>query len=244
MYKDVSKFPKSALLITICGLVTFFLFCLGADFGSSMGYIALLSQLLLFTGFVLGILSLFYLFLNRNSLCGYRYAIIAIVLSGPFFLTNCLIYQSAMRRKEIGFEHRMRRVYKTIQAYSEDNNGLLPDGSSWCDILLQYDNDLPKNIFQQYFFREMGLEGECQMAFNKNLSNKLLSEIPEDTVILFESDGDWNLSGDKHLLENGSYQYSNIILVNGMHVRYSPKDKKYVYVEDKQLVYKKLRWGE
>ena len=44
-------------------------------------------------------------------------------------------------------------------------------------------------------------KGICHFAFNKNLSMVDINSVPNDVVMLFEANGDWNLNGDVELLE-------------------------------------------
>ena len=65
--------------------------------------------------------------------------------------------------------------------------------------------NLPKDnytfTYPDKFSYAFNFKGECQFAFNKNLSGMKLEDIPEDTVLLFEADGDWNLNGTSELLK-------------------------------------------
>jgi hypothetical protein len=57
-------------------------------------------------------------------------------------------------------------------------------------------------------------EGICNYAFNRNLSGLRLDNIPYNTVLIFESEGNWNLSGTEELF------------------RKTPKKRQYVYIYD------------
>jgi uncharacterized membrane protein YuzA (DUF378 family) len=91
----------------------------------------------------------------------------------------------------VGFEE----VRQAVIAYSNDNGGRLPDADQWQDQVAPYyakgaKDDIP-------FAQRMSAEGDwgCKsgesmtgMAFNSELSGKLLSDIkdPRGTVLLFE----------------------------------------------------------
>ncbi|MFA5553672.1 MAG: hypothetical protein WCZ89_07835 [Phycisphaerae bacterium] len=123
-----------------------------------------------------------------------------------------------------------------IHNYTRDNNSLLPTADNWCDVLIQYDKNLSKEIFMH-----PRLEGVA-IAFNKKLSGLSLEVIPKDTVLLFEAQGGLNLSGGKELVKTPNLNYSTvyILLINGKIEQY------WVNYIDGQMSYKKtvdsLRW--
>ena len=107
--------------------------------------------------------------------------------------------------------------------YANDNNGILPNANNWCDALSNYHKGIKREDFQH-----PDTDGfECDYAFNKNVSEKKLSELPENTIILFESSGKWNLNGDYKLLENSTKRiyFINVILADGTMQVYSLKSK-------------------
>ena len=80
--------------------------------------------------------------------------------------------------------HSIISMNDSFKKYAADNDGLLPDAETWCDDLILCGCAGPES-----FLFEGGdvLNGESAFAFNSNLSGKKLSDIPPDTVLLFET---------------------------------------------------------
>ena len=123
-----------------------------------------------------------------------------------------------------------------MKAYAGENEGRYPDPNQWCDLLLQRtDIDADRFLCRaiKWRWRRQVLpwpipknEG-CYYAMNPNCE----PNSPDDTVLLFEIAGGWNISGGAELmavenhrgsggsvLVNGGYA-----MANGMHGRVEPE---------------------
>ena len=81
--------------------------------------------------------------------------------------------------------------------YADDNKDLFPAGTNWCDTLGPYIKSA------QIFHCPQGKPGQrCHYAFNARLAGHELKDVqaPAQTVLIFETDGGWNLAGGRELL--------------------------------------------
>jgi hypothetical protein len=164
----------------------------------------LAAMLFSYLAFLLGIVSIIVIAFNRNKLKGVREASLAIVLSIPFLLvTASAIYVNrgrAEQRKILDGQ----QIGKFLIQYAKDHSDELPDANHWCDFLIEYHKRFPKDRFRydptKYRFKyDSSKEGVCNYAFNKNLSDVRLNDILYNAVLVFESKGEWNLSGTEEL---------------------------------------------
>jgi hypothetical protein len=170
--------------------------------------------------FLLGIAALIAIAFNRKKLRGTRYALYAILLSIPFLLITAggiCVARGRVEQAKIGYG---RQISETLIRYAKDHNDYLPDANQWCDLLIEYHRQLPKDRFkydpEKYRFKyDSSKEGVCNYAFNRSLSGLRLDNIPYKTVLVFESKGKWNLSGTEELF------------------RKTPKKRQYVYIYTK-----------
>ncbi|MDD5135509.1 MAG: hypothetical protein PHP01_08880 [Phycisphaerae bacterium] len=129
------------------------------------------------------------------------FPIISFVLSFLLFAILFTMCVHANYRKYYSNKYtplgNLNMLSSALVAYAESNQGFLPDAKSWCDELLLFDPNLSKINFQSP--RDFN-NCECDFAFNVNLSGRNLSNMPPDIVLLFESCGNWNLSGADNLL--------------------------------------------
>lgn len=209
--KKTSRLAKSALTCVLLAGI-----CLLLYFLAPLRCWTPLIMLLFIVGLLLGVISLFVIAIRRRCSRGWGYAILAIVLALP---ANCFFYGAhnvvrnrAERAKVLKAYPNLALLGKALFAYAEDNGGYLPDANQWCDLLLSCNRRVTKESFRHPQHRELNL-GICNFAFNKNLSGVHLSEIAENTVVLFEADGDWNLNGGPELLESRYTKYGYIAML-------------------------------
>jgi hypothetical protein len=175
---------------------------------------------LFFDGCVLGVIILVFVLTWHKSLKWYVYPILIIMVVSSFFFAGHQAYIASRSRNEFilsfGGKHQIKILGEALIKYANNHDGYLPDAEQWCDALLKDSNTLKKDDFRHPKFEELGL-GTCNFAFNKNVSNMRLSDIPNDMILIFEADGSWNLAGGPELLQT-RYRYFgclNMFLVNG-----------------------------
>jgi len=101
----------------------------------------------------------------------------------------------AEREKTNTAIYNLEVLEKSLQGYSKEHGNRLPAAENWCDILIAYDSNLTKDNF-----RHPKLEGTV-VAFNRALSGVDVRKIPQNTIILFEARGGWNLYGGRELVQ-------------------------------------------
>jgi hypothetical protein len=89
----------------------------------------------------------------------------------------------------------IKRLGAEIRHYATHHNGYLPIADKWCDSLIEHSESLSRDDFYCPVFK-----GTCSYAFNKNLSGARLSDVPEMTILLYETNEGWNLAGGAELL--------------------------------------------
>ena len=180
-----------------------------------------ISEITLLFSLSLSVIALIIIKTKSNTLKGSGFAIIAILLVVPSFffvdVFRTLPKRRAMREKANKASYNMKQLYNSFTKYCQDNNGYLPVSDKWCDLLMQTDNSITRATFKHPQIEKW----ECNIAFNKNLSGLKLSDVPVDTILFFEADGNWNLTGTADLLWqrrrkfNKQCFFSSILLVNG-----------------------------
>lgn len=148
--------------------------------------------------------------------------------------------------EEISVARHLLRLREALVEYADGHSGLLPAADKWCDELMEYNHSLVKSNFKHPAFSadsnivkesnqwlaefirkdpnraEELIEvpipnGECNYAFNSNLSGRRLSEISPDTILLFEANGNWNLSGTHDVLNSrySDHGFITVVYMNG-----------------------------
>ena len=95
------------------------------------------------------------------------------------------VYGLTTRKVEYYPSAYINRMGNAFKHYAQANNGKLPDPENWCDCLISDDYVRPNDF---HFDGGDVLFGENAFALNENVAGKVLSEIPGDTVLLFETD--------------------------------------------------------
>jgi len=190
---------------------------------------------------LIGISALVSIRYRRPKLRGKSLAIAGIAISVAsivFYLVyfhnvNRLIYQPMSEIRAC--QSNMSRLYTSLKGYAINHDGLLPAGPNWCDELLEENNELAAIFVCQY---SDGKPGQSSYALNKNVAGQKLSDLPRDTVLLFETTAGWNQVGgpelittdnhwqvsidDNHLV--GSTGHCNVIFARGG-TQHFPSDK-------------------
>jgi hypothetical protein len=107
---------------------------------------------------------------------------------------------------------------KAMLIYTEDFNGQYPTPDKWCELLVLFSRVEPN----QFICRASdSIVGESSYALNKNITDKKYSEVPSDTVLLFEILGGWNKVGGLELLTTNNHKGEGCnVLFNDMHVEF------------------------
>jgi hypothetical protein len=187
--------------------VSAFLTLVGAHRAAGISIIA--GAFLFGVAFFLGLLSLVVIVVWHKQVRGCLCGILAILLSAPVIYVLCSIWCAARVREKHKKEwtglYNLELLGEELFRYAKAHDGCLPVAGRWCDLLMEHNKNLTKENFrhpQPEIFRDtFNFKEDCQFAFNKNLSGMRLADLPGNVVLLFEADGDWNLSGTSELLK-------------------------------------------
>lgn len=106
-------------------------------------------------------------------------------------------------------QNRLEILYSAFVEYAAKHEGRLPAADRWCDEIAVY---LPnkENGVDNYFvcpFDQSKGERISSYAMNVRISSRVLSKVPKDTVLIFETQPGWNQSGGPADLSSGNSQY-------------------------------------
>ena len=144
---------------------------------------------------------------SRNTGDGFESALMAaaIVPVGVGAALMLPAIQSARKRaREVQSMNQLRQLAMGFHSYHQDQ-GALPPADKWCDALLPYVGDNKAVFVSPIDYLDQG----SSYAFNKHLAGVKIDDIkdPEKTVLIFESDLDWNGAGTEEQIFalGGSY---------------------------------------
>jgi hypothetical protein len=187
--------------VAICSFVCIILAFLSSLLMLLVGPVALVGPLgfalFLILGFLLTIVATVLKMFRREQIRGYLFAILSITLVALFVFFALMVFGQTRDRASRGIcRANLEQLYSSIVLYMTAHDGYLPNPDKWCELLMASDKGLSNEAFRCPLMKS----GNCNYAFNKNLSGLRLSGIPENTVLLYESNGDWNLAGTAEIL--------------------------------------------
>jgi len=155
-------------------------------------------------GLILGIVAMVRIHRSNGALKGSGVALAGTVVSAVFVLilpvfAGLLLPALAKAKNKatsIRCMNNMRRLSLAARLYADNNLERLPSAANWCDALQKYVGTT------QSFQCPLGHQSQrCHYAFNAQLSGVELNKIesPVQTVLFFETDGGWNVSGGSEL---------------------------------------------
>lgn len=180
---------------------------------------------------ICGIISLVKISKSNGRLKGKGYAITGIVTPFVYLVLICflgilmaILMPALGRAKQVSqtimCSTNLKQFGVAIQIYTKDYNDTYPPADKWCDALKTY---LPVSLYCPVDAKKE--EGKSSYAFNINLSERKPSEVPPDTVLLFETTIAYNPAGGPELLiiEKHRNEGSNVLFADG-HVKFVKKE--------------------
>ncbi|MCX5634013.1 MAG: DUF4190 domain-containing protein [Phycisphaerae bacterium] len=119
---------------------------------------------------------------------------------------------------------------KAIVFYTNDHNDAYPSTDGWCDVLIKDCNVAPRQFCCPSSDTK---KGQSSYAININVAGKKASEIPPDTVLLFETSPGVNPAGGPEILNADNHRG------NGCNVLFAGGQVKFIKYEE----FDKLRWN-
>jgi prepilin-type processing-associated H-X9-DG protein len=156
-------------------------------------------------GLVLGIIALVRISKSNGQVGGQGIALAGTIVSAAFLLLAPIpaalllpaLAKAKQKAQSIQCMNNVKQLNLGLIMYAYDNKNLFPAGTNWCDALGPY----IKNA--QTFHCPQGKPGQrCHYAFNARLVGHEMKDVqaPAQTVLIFETDGGWNLAGGRELL--------------------------------------------
>jgi len=247
--KETSKIALSAFWLAVVGIGLAFMYAALVVVGADVGHLVIGAMLALLGAFGCGLLSILHIAICHRDRKGLGYTVGALLLSFPavwiHFEVSSVVKARERYEEKYSGTHNLRILGNALKQNAVEHDGCFPGAQEWCDVLLKNDPSLSISNFLHPEPEALGLTGECHFAFNSNLSNRHAGNVSPDTVLIFEADGDWNLSGTGELLQTRKreHNYVSVFLVDGSVKAYFFDYDAYRLVEGKQLVYRKLRWS-
>jgi hypothetical protein len=215
---------------------------------NDIGYLAIGSIVLYTIAFLTSIISLVIILLNPKEAQGLLATFFALLVSfapAIFVVESFRVSRARIERqkKTIG-KYNINILGKAVLIYAESNSGILPTSENWCDVLLETNSDVSLSNFKHPKPKMHGLKGKCHFAFNENVSGMDITAIDPKTVILFESDGEWGLSGGQELLERvrNKHSYVSVFLADGSIEDYLFRYNAYKSFDSGEMEYEELTW--
>jgi len=154
-------------------------------------------------GLILGIVALVRIRQSEGRLGGQGFAIAGICVSGFFLLLFPILLglllpafaKAKSRAQGINCVNNLKQLGLAMRIYSNDHQDKFAAAENWCDVLLPSLGS-PK-MFQCYADQS---GQRCSYAFNARLSGMDEGKINPKTVLFFEIDGGWNVSGGPSLV--------------------------------------------
>jgi prepilin-type processing-associated H-X9-DG protein len=155
-------------------------------------------------GLIFGIVSLIRINQSHGAMKGRGVALAGTIVSGVFLLMLPVLAalllpalaKAKMKASAITCMNHMRQLGLAAKMYATDNNEQLPTAANWCDALQKYVG--AGTPFQC----PLGKPNQrSHFGFNANLAGVELNkiELPVQTVLFFETDGGWNMSGGREM---------------------------------------------
>ena len=157
-------------------------------------------------GLVLGIIALVRINKSKGQLGGQGLALAGTIVSAVFLLlapipaAMLLPALAKAKQKATGIQcmNNIKQLNLGLMMYANDNKDVFPSGTAWCDTLIPYLGGSTK----VFICSQGALNQRGHYAVNARLAGHSIKDIqaPAQTVLVFEIDGGWNVSGGRELL--------------------------------------------
>lgn len=158
-------------------------------------------------GLILGIVAMVKIKKSDGRLGGNGLALAGTIVSAVFLLMlpifAAMLLPALAKAKEkaqtILCMNNMKQLSIAMRMYATESQNQLPPAETWCDAIKPHVN-LP-----QAFQCPAANDGQrSHFAFNAKLGRLNYDHVPPDTVVLFETQGGWNVHGGRELMLQNS----------------------------------------
>lgn len=165
-------------------------------------------------GLILGIIAMVRISKSEGRLKGQGLAIAGVIISAVFLLLlPALVLPGVKKAKSqvlgIACMGNAQQINLAIIMHTQANTNTFPPAATWCDAI--QGNLVLTNAFQCLAADKTH---RCHYAFNAKLNGLSMDEIknPAQTVMIFETDGGWNVSGGSELRPTKSRHDRKVIV--------------------------------
>ena len=172
-----------------------------------LGVVGFFCGLPALAGLILGFVSMNKIKRSNGAVGGGGLALAGTIVSGACLLLYLLLIpilaamllpalaQAKSRAQTINCVNNLKQLGLAVRLYANDNKDQLPAATNWCDTIL------PNVGSEKVFLCPAARPGpRSHYAFNARLGSAEIGKIAPDTVMIFETDGGWNLSGGPELM--------------------------------------------
>ncbi len=161
-------------------------------------------------GLICGIIAIVLIQRNASALKGSGIAVAGTVVSGVMLaLVPVLAILLAMllpalakakgKAQMIQSMNNLKQITLAMHLYADASDGALPEAGNWCDALTPYVGGRT-TVFRSAADPNLGPGNSSSYAFNSNVAGQKLTEVPPDTVLVFETEfAGWNSVGGPEL---------------------------------------------
>ncbi len=158
-------------------------------------------------GFILGIVALIKINSSNGRLRGQGFAIAGLILPVvmiPIIAIMAGLFLPALARAKakaqaINCVNNLKQIGLAARMYANANKEVFPLAATWCDTL-QPDLGGPILAAKILKCKADANRERSSYGYNIRLSGKNVSEVNPQTVMFFETEGGWNVSGGPELL--------------------------------------------
>jgi competence protein ComGC len=154
-------------------------------------------------GLILGVVALVKVKGSRGAVGGSGLALAGIIVS-TFFLLIIPIMAAMLlpalatakqKAQTINCVNNVKQLAVAMKVYQADNKDQYPPAATWCDAIKSMVGS--EKVFQC----PAGEQGQrCHYAYNAKLNGLEEGKVNPETVMLFETEGGWNVSGGPELM--------------------------------------------
>ncbi len=165
--------------------------------------------------------------------------VLVIILFG-FMMMHSFVASTESKRNEFVsycyFRNNLTRINQAVIEYARENEGNMPIASTWGDEIIKRFPHIYKDDFvSPASFSSYGV------CYNRLLEKRQLSELKEETVVLFMADEGWNANGDKSVFHKHNHPY--LITLSGDIYKYNPDDNNFVNLRvDRVITPEEICW--
>lgn len=150
-------------------------------------------------GLILGIVSLAKVKKSNGAMGGQGLALAGTIISAAFLLMIPIwaamflpaLAKAKQRAMTIQCVNNMKQLALAVRIYSGDHNDHFPEATNWCDAI-------KTDIGSEKVFQCPAAENRnerCHYAYNSRLAGMEQKNIDPSTVLFFETEGGWDVSG-------------------------------------------------